>query len=94
LNVSRERSADLLRSLSSENCKTHGGAISLESQNQKWLCARQCCWKAGHWPTRSEYDLDGASILAGGTTIQSASDAMQARHSLTVFTNRIASSMS
>lgn len=98
LNVSRETIRRDLLALAEQRKlrKTHGGAISLESQEPE-MAVRQITNVVGKRAIgrlAASMIPDGASvILAGGTTIQSASDAMQSHHSLTVFTNCIASSM-
>jgi len=96
LNVSRETIRRDLLALAEQRKlrKTHGGAISLESQEPE-MAVRQTTNVGGKRAIgllAASMIPDGASvILAGGTTIQSAADALQTRHSLTVFTNCISS---
>lgn len=98
LKVSRETIRRDLLALAGQRKlrKTHGGAISLESQEPE-MAVRQTTNVSGKRAIgllAASMIPDGASvILAGGTTIQSASDAMQSCQSLTVFTNCIATSL-
>lgn len=76
--------------------KTHGGALSLEAREPE-IAVRQTTnveGKRAIGRVAASIIPDGASvILAGGTTVQSAAEALMARRGLTVFTNCIASSM-
>jgi DeoR/GlpR family transcriptional regulator of sugar metabolism len=98
LNVSRETIRRDLLTLAEQRKlrKTHGGAISLESQEPD-MAVRQTTNVAGKQAIgalAAGMIPDGASIiLAGGTTVQSASDHLVMRQKLTVFTNCVASSM-
>ena len=98
LNVSRETiRRDLLMLAEQRKLrKTHGGAISLESTEPE-MAVRQTTNVGGKRAIgllAATMIPDGASvILASGTTVQSAADALQGRQSLTVFTNCIASAL-
>src|SRR6476646_8640252 len=96
LNVSRETIRRDLLTLAEQRKlrKTHGGAISLESHEPD-IAVRQTTNVDGKriiGLLAASLIPDGASILlAAGTTVQSASDHLMTRQSLTVFTNCIAS---
>jgi DeoR family glycerol-3-phosphate regulon repressor len=98
LNVSRETIRRDLLTLAEQRKlrKTHGGAISMESQEPD-MAERQTTNVAGKQAIgllAASMIPDGASILlAGGTTVQSASDHLAKRQRLTVFTNCIASAL-
>ena len=98
LNVSRETIRRDLLTLAEQRKlrKTHGGAISLDTREPA-IAVRQTANVAGKraiGKLAANIIPDGASIiLAAGTTVQSASDELLARQSLTVFTNCIASAM-
>lgn len=98
LNVSRETIRRDLLTLAEQRKlrKTHGGAISLETREPE-IAVRQTTNVAGKraiGKLAASIIPDSASvILAGGTTVQSASDELMSRRSLTVFTNCIASGM-
>jgi DeoR/GlpR family transcriptional regulator of sugar metabolism len=74
--------------------RTHGGAISLESR-EPGLEVRQVINAEGKRAIGrlvAEMVPDGAAVLlAGGTTVQSVSEALTARRGLTVVTNCVAS---
>lgn len=76
--------------------KTHGGAISLNTQEPD-MAVRQITnveGKRAIGRLAASMVPDGASIiLAGGTTVQSAADELTNRERLTVFTNCLTSSM-
>jgi DeoR family glycerol-3-phosphate regulon repressor len=96
LNVSRETIRRDLVALAEQHKlrKTHGGAVSLETREPE-MAVRQTTnvmGKAAIGKLAASMIPDGASvILAGGTTVQSTSDELVSRQSLTVFTNCIAS---
>jgi DeoR family transcriptional regulator, glycerol-3-phosphate regulon repressor len=98
LNVSRETIRRDLLTLAEQRKlrKTHGGAISLESQEPD-IAVRQTTnvdgkQAIGH--LAASMIPDGASILlAGGSTVQSVSDQLVQRQRLTVFTNCVASAL-
>jgi DeoR family transcriptional regulator, glycerol-3-phosphate regulon repressor len=98
LNVSRETIRRDLVVLAEQRKlrKTHGGAISLETHEPD-MAVRQTTNVAGKQAIgrlAASMIPDGASIiLAGGTTVQSASDHLMTRQNLTVFTNCLASAM-
>ncbi len=98
LNVSRETIRRDLLTLAEQRKlrKTHGGAVSLESQEPD-IAVRQTTnvdgkQAIGH--LAASMIPDGASILlAGGSTVQSVSDQLVQRQRLTVFTNCVASAL-
>jgi DeoR family glycerol-3-phosphate regulon repressor len=98
LKVSRETIRRDLLALAEQRKlrKTHGGAISLNTQEPD-MAVRQTTNVAGKRAIgrlAASMVPDGASIiLAGGTTVQSAADELTHRERLTVFTNCLASSM-
>ena len=98
LNVSRETIRRDLVVLAEQRKlrKTHGGAISLETHEPD-MAVRQTTNVTGKQAIgrlAASMIPDGASIiLAGGTTVQSASDHLVTSQNLTVFTNCLASAM-
>jgi DeoR/GlpR family transcriptional regulator of sugar metabolism len=94
LKVSRETIRRDLLLLADRNAlrKTHGGALSLE-RSEPEIAVREVINAEGKRAIgRLAASLvpDGATvILAGGSTVQSAADALRARQGLTVFTNSI-----
>jgi DeoR family glycerol-3-phosphate regulon repressor len=98
LKVSRETIRRDLLTLAEQRKlrKTHGGAISLNTQEPD-MAVRQTTnvdGKRAIGRLAASMVPDGASIiLAGGTTVQSAADELVKRERLTVFTNCLATSM-
>ncbi|CAN5170132.1 DeoR/GlpR family DNA-binding transcription regulator [soil metagenome] len=98
LNVSRETIRRDLLALAEKRKlrKTHGGAISLESQEPE-IALRQTTNVVGKRSigrlAASMIPDNTSVILAGGTTVRSASHELVGRQGLTVFTNCIASCM-
>jgi DeoR family transcriptional regulator, glycerol-3-phosphate regulon repressor len=98
LKVSRETIRRDLLALAEQRKlrKTHGGAISLNTQEPD-MAVRQTTNVVGKRAIgrlAASMVPDGASIiLAGGTTVQSAAEELAQRERLTVFTNCLATSM-